>query len=110
MFDQTSVTKLFPQYRQRRTASRRSSTSQFRAAPGSQAGGAVPRRDDKNAFRLHPRQVRTIDVERMKVVMLQRSRLQLRNGDRIDHREHYLRHLCPFGHTARFGSVNGTSA
>ena len=75
-FDHTRVTKLLPQYKQRRTASRRSSTSQFRATGGSQAGATTFRLDDMNALRLHPRQVRTIDVERMKDVILQRSRLK----------------------------------
>ena len=75
-FDHTRVTKLLPQYKQRRTASRRSSTSQFRATGGSQAGATTFRLDDMNALRLHPRQVRTIDVERMKDVMLQRSKVK----------------------------------
>ena len=75
----TSETKLLPQKKHRRTACRRSSTSQLRAVGGSQCATATvgsvsaSAAGGRNALRLQPVHVRTMGVERMKDVIEHRA-------------------------------------
>lgn len=109
--DYKTLTKLLPQKRHRCTASRSSSTIQPCAAVGSPfCDVELDDENGKKAFRLHPTQVWTDGVERMKVVIEQRAggvkTISIRS-DRLQ--VEHVPHICPLPQVAIVISCKGIS-